>query len=136
MEYSFEKINKIFPDELNLENFSFNQKIQILKAINENFDLRHLKLLVNNNFSAEKIKVLIQILKTNISFDLKTKILESNLDEYQLLEIKKCIKRGVSKKVIVFLVNTELDRNVIYTHRKYFEKNEIKGKKYEEKTCK
>lgn len=113
--------------------FSFAQKIQLLKAFNEGIMLEDLNLLAKEfgtgTRSVDELKETIQILKLYPPENLKKEILNKCLSLGELREIKKMIKRGISKKKITESIQIGYDANSLYKTRHFYEAVNGKNKK-------
>lgn len=131
-EYNF----KVLEDNIlnfDPDSFSFAQKIQLLKAFEKGVSLQDLNLLAKefNGFtrSADELKELIQILKLSPEESLKKEIFSKRLSLEELREIKKMIKRGISKNKIKESIQIGYDSNNLYKTRHFYEAVNGRNKK-------
>ena len=110
--------------------FTFNQKVQLLKAYNEGLSGKDLNLLVKNfngnTRSSEELKELIAILRLNVHSDIRDEILNRRIGLEELREIKKMIKRKVPKHKILESIHYEINAEALYKVRQYWELNNAK----------
>lgn len=120
MKYDFTKIKEIIPN-INLYDFTFNQKIQLMKAIKKGVEEELLELLANPYHSTNQMKAMNQVINSKISDDIKKEILNSDLEPEQILELKKCIKSKLPKGIIFSFIKNEIDESAMYSVRQSFE---------------
>lgn len=110
--------------------FTFNQKVQLLKAYNEGLSTKDLNLLIKsfngNTRSSEELKELIAILRLNVHSDIRDEILNRKIRLEELREIKKMIKRKVPKYKILESIHYEFNAEALYKVRQYWELNNAK----------
>lgn len=109
--------------------FSYKQKVQLLKAVTKDLDTMELNYLANPDFSSKKMGLLISIFNSKINDDIREEIFNNkNLNSEQLLEIRRSIRNNIPKSILVEMINKDKSEKEMYDIR-----SDFLGKNNEEK---